>query len=141
MKKIVLLLITAASLTISSCNGDDDNNNVIPGLENSWSLINVRGGFSGTNQNFAKGKVLFSFKDEQTLIVANSDDTATPYMPIENGSHPYEITENPNASDYCKEYIRIGENSSSYCYSIDENNQLIMDNSYVDGFRYTFAKN
>jgi len=140
MKKILLSIVMIVLLTLSACNSDDDNNNDKPVLQNRWTLINAQGGFSGTNQNFDSGKVVWTFKTDGTVVVANTDDSATPYMPFENGTYGYEVVPNPNSStDYCKESININS-STFYCYSIDENNRLIIDSSPVDGFKYTFVR-
>ena len=139
---MILLLVSVASLTLNSCNSDDEAATNEPvQLENTWSLVNVRGGFSGTNKSFAKGKILWTFRTDGSVIVANNDAAATPYMPFENGNYPYAITVNPNTTDYCKESMTINDLFPSFCYNIDDSNQLVLDANYVDGFKYTFVEN
>lgn len=139
MKKILFPLFTVLILTFSSCNGDDDKNSLNLQTDGMWTLVNASGGFSGTNQNFKPGAVTMLFNDNSTVAIQVNDESASAYVPFENGTYSYAITPNTSQIDYCKESIKIGD-FSFFCYSISANNELIIDSSPVDGLKYTFKK-
>ena len=89
----LFLLLTLTAFV--SCNNDDDNtiqNETISGI---WHLKNVSGGLQGTNIDYTKGEVKWTFgESDGTLTVENNIDNTGPediFAGLDSGVYAYEV--------------------------------------------------
>jgi hypothetical protein len=123
----------------NGCSADSaaDNNDWLSGA---WNLINLSGGFAGINNDFEKGRIVWKFnpKDE-TLIVANNDDSTSIYKGLATGIYTYAILKDKDQS-----YLEL--NDKEYGGIIDSRSQLVIDQnsttsgSGADGFVMVLAR-
>ena len=138
MKKIILPLFTLVLFCFSGCNSDDDNND--SGLLDTWTLINAGGGFSGASYDYEKSLITAKFKaDGKVEIMNRNTDESKPGF-FETGVYDYAEVDNTSQIMDCSKSMTI-ENATFYCYQIDGQDRLILDDSPVDGIKYTFIRN
>lgn len=138
MKKIILPLLSVLLLSLSSCNNDDDKTTTDP-LLRKWTLVHAEGGFAGTEYDFEEGVITWKFKaDGSVEVINNNTDENKPNI-LDSGTYDYEAVDNPSEIEGCDESMHV-DTYIFYCYSIDANGQLILDDSPVDGLKYTFVK-
>ncbi|WP_310556142.1 hypothetical protein [Flavobacterium sp.] len=141
MKNLIYLFLISI---LSSCNDNNDTNNNTPApinasVNGTWKLIKVSGMLSGIEHNFAPGIITWTFDESsQKVTVVNTNANSNLDDVLESGIYSYETTSNPAQELLCVESVKI--NSENYgCVSF-ENNQLRIDESYLDGATLDFIK-
>ncbi|MHA3788367.1 hypothetical protein ACX0HA_09180 [Flavobacterium hauense] len=137
MKKILLPLLSLLLLSLSGCNNDDDKKPTDP-LLHQWTLISAEGGFAGSNYDFEEGLILWRFKANGTVQVINGNTDENKPDGFDSGTYDYEINDNTSQIQDCPKSMDI-DTFTFYCYSIQQG-QLILDDSPVDGIKYTFVR-
>lgn len=137
MKKL-LLLIAIISLSFSSCNNDDDKKTDDP-LLHKWTLINVKGGFAGTDVTFDENVIVWRFKANSTVEITNTNQDKTKEDYFETGSYTYAIKNNTAQILDCPKSMDV-DNINFSCYKIDESGRLILDSAPVDGQTLIFYR-
>ncbi|MBG6129706.1 hypothetical protein IWQ47_000992 [Aquimarina sp. EL_43] len=125
---------------IIGCSGDDDDNPVNPpsnpsGLTGIWHLVNVTGGFSGINDDFEKGVIVWDFDDTKERVEVTNNNAANSSTEdlFPTGIYTFSIvTINGN-----KELIVNERNLGNFEITT---NEFIVDEQFKDGFRYTFQR-
>ena len=126
----------ALMLLTLSCKSDDDlDHNLNPTLIESWSLVNVSGGFAGVDDDFNDGVILWNFSnDPSEITITNTNTTEVVHSGYPSGTYSYEIETTPNDTTV------VIENTDLRIISLTTN-QLILDEGMVsDGFQYTFNR-
>ncbi len=134
MKRALYITILAIVL---GCSGDDDTNVIIPltGIDGVWNLINVTGGFVGTDHDFESGLITWDFEESsQTVTITNNntDDTLEDSFP--SGTYTYTII---TAQGGNQEILVDGRNIGNFELT---SNQFTIDETFRDGFRFTFRR-
>lgn len=138
MKKIILPFFALLLFSLSGCNNDDDKSSA-PALLQKWTLISAGGGFSGVTYNFERGLITWKFKADGTVeVVSNNQDENKP-DPLDSGTYDYEVVANTSQIEGCAESMHV-DTYTFYCYTIDAQGRLILDDSPVDGLKYTFVR-
>ena len=76
MKKSIFTFIFAAVFILISCDKDTEQDPVInSGLEGSWNLFQVTGGLAGVNCIYEPGESIWTFSNDQLIIVSNITNT------------------------------------------------------------------
>jgi hypothetical protein len=138
MKFRVLALLIILIGLLSSCNNDDDNSLSQEGINGSWNLKNVTGGFIGVNIDYNQGDVIWTFNcQNNSLVVENNIITTGPediYAGLDTGSYSYIIEQNGDV-----ETLFIDGNERG---NIElQNNILKIDDGIIaDGFITLFEK-
>ncbi len=139
MKK--LLLLSFASLLAIGCNNDDDNSpsNGDGSLFHAWTLINVDGGFAGTNDNFNEGVIVWTFNQQAgtvTVVNNNTNEAAVDYF--ESGTYEFEFVPNEISPEQCSESLNI-DTTEFGCYDI-QGTQMTLNQHMADGYVLTFER-
>lgn len=139
MKKIILPMFTLLLFSLSSCNSDDDTNDTtIPILQHKWTLISSGGGFAGTTYNFEEGVITWKFNADGTVNVVNNNQEENKPDSFDSGTYDYEVVNNNNETEDCNKSMDV-DTATFYCYNIDAQGRLILDDSPVDGIKMTFV--
>ncbi len=125
---------------IIGCDSDDDVTPVNPpsnpsGLIGIWNLVNVTGGFSGINDDFEKGVIVWDFDDTKKRVEVTNNNAANSSTEdlFPTGVYTFSIvTINGN-----KELIVNERNLGNFEITT---NEFIVDEQFKDGFRYTFRR-
>lgn len=125
---------------IIGCSSDDDVTPVNPpsnpsGLIGIWNLVNVTGGFSGINDDFEKGVIVWDFDDTKKRVEVTNNNAANSSTEdlFPTGVYTFSIvTINGN-----KELIVNERNLGNFEITT---NEFIVDEQFKDGFRYTFRR-
>lgn len=124
------LLLLGSSLFIS-CSNSNDNTQAVPTLEGEWKLVNVSGGFIGTNQNFPAGQIKWTIDTANHTVTVNNTNTDPNAADIlESGVYNYSLVPDPNA--VCTQTININ-NMDLGCYTVTDTD-LVISFEYADGF-------
>src|SRR6476660_9665781 len=105
MKKALLLLVSVVCL--ASCNNNDDNGNGQQSIEGAYRLDSVRGGIAGTNDEFGDGSITWTFENNGTVTVWNTNTDDSKQDLIESGSYVYTFQPNPVTPGFCETAIYI----------------------------------
>ncbi|GAA4278772.1 hypothetical protein [Aquimarina mytili] len=136
MKYLTYILIF---ITLFSCKNDDDATVNIPdvntfGLEGKWNLVAVTGGFLGVDHIFESGTIVWDFDETSKIITVvnnNSDTNLEDSLPT--GTYNYSIQTLDDVQELIINDISIGNLSLN-------NNTLIIDEQFRDGFLFTFQR-
>lgn len=138
MKIILLPVLSLLLLTLSSCNNDDDKQTTNP-LLHQWTLVHAGGGFTGSEYDFEEGLIRWKFNANGTVQIINNNTDDNKPDGLDSGNYDYDVIDNPSPIEGCAESMNV-DTFTFYCYSIDANGQLILDDSPVDGIKYTFVR-
>jgi hypothetical protein len=138
MKKILSLLVISL-LCIIGCNNDDDKNTTVPALQHTWTLISAGGGFAGVDYEYEEGVIKWKFKADGTVEVVNNNQDENKPDPLDSGTYDYDVVANTSQIEGCPESMHV-DTYTFYCYTIDAQGRLILDDSPVDGLKYTFVR-
>lgn len=124
----ILILVTTCSTS------SDSNEDPIAG---DWNLKTITGGFSGVDNSFQNGEVLWTFNvDDSTLTVEVNIISMVPterYYGLQAGTYSYELIEENEQTILHADGSRVGT------LRFSENDLLIDEGIAVDGFLYTFT--
>lgn len=136
MKKIVFITFSLFILSFYSCSNDDTNN---PSFSGEWKLINVSGGLLGQNQNIPLNSIVWSINPTtQVISVVNNNNSTNYYDGLPTGIYNYQLVSDPNPTG-CGTTLDVDENQDMGCV-LFENNHLIINSNYNDGFRLEFSQ-
>lgn len=138
MKKILSLLAISLLCVIGCCNNDDDKSTV-PVLQHKWTLINVGGGFAGNEYTFEEGLITWKFNADGTVQIVNNNQDENKPDGLDSGTYDYSVVANTSQIESCAESMKV-DTYTFYCYSIDAQGRLILDDSPVDGMKHTFIR-
>jgi hypothetical protein len=142
MKSLYKLLFLSIIVVAFSCqDNDDDFGKIENQINGKWNLVKVSGGFGGINHQFEPGIITWKFNsDNKTVTVVNNNTDSTILNDgLETGVYNYQVkVVNDSELDFCHYTITIDDNDMG-CLSLIDNN-LIIDQSFVDGFRLEFKK-
>lgn len=136
MKKILILLLTIA--TISSCSNDDDSShNPVTG---EWKLIEAKfHGLEGGNSlegsiDYSNLNIIYDFQSNGSLTVSGGDNAGHP-----NGTYEYYFGEERLESISDSELLIVEIDESKWIYTFT-NEKMYLGLSYVDGPDLVFEK-
>ena len=136
MKKLVFAAITFCAVFFFGCSSDDSNS---PSFSGEWKLINVSGGLMGQNQNIPANSIVWSINPTtQVISIVNENNSSTYYDGLPTGIYNYQLQNDPNPMG-CGTTLSIEENQDMGCI-LFENNHLIINSNYNDGFRMEFSQ-
>lgn len=146
MKNLKVLFILLLALPFCmSCNNDDDNGSdpiVTDPLHGKWTLININGGFAGTNTDFDEGVIVWDFNVTTETIVVTNNYTGEAYDGLDSGTYPYELVPNTVTMEQCSHALEVthdGMVENFGCHTID-GSTLTVSQIGADGFELTFKK-
>jgi len=125
--KVYGIIFSLVIMSVLGCSTDNPGENN-DGLSGTWYLINVSGGFAGIDNDFEKGKIVWKFNPkEETLIVANDDNSNSIYKGLATGTYTYAILQEKDQS-----YLQI--NDMEFGEILAAKTQLVVDqNSSTSG--------
>ena len=133
MKTINLLKIIVITLLFNSCCNQDDGNPVENSLKGKWYVVEIIGGFTGTNATFQEGVISWGFNSaENTLHIVNYSNDDSVESLFETGTYTYGVQTNTATPELCEETI-ILDNIDFGCFKI-ENDELIISQIESDGY-------
>lgn len=134
MKYFILCIL---SITIYSCSNDDDTSSNEPGLDGlngTWNLVQVSGGFTGIEQIFDKGLIVWDFDESSKMVTVTNNAVNTngdTFFP--SGVYSYNVSA---PADIEKLFIE----DVSYGTFIFENSYFTVDQRFVDGSLFRFER-
>ncbi len=151
MRQLIILFSLLFIGFFMSCSNDCDkdfkvNNAFTRRFENQnqlsgkWTLVNISGGFAGTNMGFQPGWITWTFNAiNQQLIVVNNNPMPNPvYDGLQTGNYNYN---NIIMSSCGNETMPLNIiNSFESCYKITNNTLVIDNNQIADGFKFTLVR-
>ncbi|RZJ28040.1 MAG: hypothetical protein EOO48_10665 [Flavobacterium sp.] len=139
MKITKLLTVFFIAVLLNACSSNNNDSNDQPqSIVGAWRLTNVSGGITGMSDNFDDGSITWTFNDNGTVDVwnTNTDDTKTDLF--ETGNYSYGFVPNTTTPQSCAEAILI--NGISYgCHNIS-GNTLTLSQVEADGYQVTLEK-
>ncbi|WP_159090879.1 hypothetical protein [Aquimarina aquimarini] len=136
MKYLVSLIFL---LVVMGCSDDDDTvvdpNPDSSGLQGTWNLSNVTGGFIGVNEDFEKGIIVWVFDESNKKVeITNNDMTSSSTGDLlPTGIYSYSIIEVHGN----KELLINDRNLGNFEITA---NEFSIDEQFKDGFRFTFQR-
>lgn len=130
MKKTCLLLLLSPLLLAMTC----DEYDPAIGLEGQWTLINISNGFSGTNNDFDEGLIIWDF-EEYTNRVKITDNSGSENYYGPSGSLNYSLGNEPEICEYT---LRI-RGIDYGCIDIVADT-LRLSKGHIDGDTFTFVR-
>ncbi|WP_281986258.1 hypothetical protein [Aquimarina aggregata] len=122
-------------LSMISCSNDDDSNDAIAsGLNGKWNLVNISGGFTGIDHDFANGTIVWDFNETNNMVTVTNNNTDTTISDIlPSGTYSYSIVD----KESIKELIVNDINRGTFEMTNDE---FIINEQFRDGFRVVFRR-
>src|SRR4051812_17681895 len=114
MKTIKLLTVFFVAVLLNSCSSGNsgENHNESQSVEGAWRLTNVKGGITGINDNFPDGSITWTFHNDGTINVLNTNTDDSKQDLIETGNYTYGFVPNTTTPQSCP--IAIVVNGVSY---------------------------
>ncbi len=151
LKKLKFTIFVVILAFFVSCTDELDTNSlenpksrrteIFNPLEGCWSLVNVSGGFAGTNTNFPKGWITWDFNTaNQTITIVNNNLFEAPlYDGLESGTYNYNNTLTFTSCGNETTPINI-INQFESCYAITNDTLTINNNQIADSFTLTLVR-
>ena len=137
MKKKIFLLGLIACFASCNNNNDDFDNNPVHSIDGAYRLASVRGGIAGIHDEF-DGSIIWTFEDNGTVTVWNTNTDETKQDLIESGSYVYTFQPNPVTPQNCATVLHI-DGVSYGCYDL-AGNTLTLNQVESDGFEVTLVR-
>lgn len=131
------LLLALAAVCLMSCNNSDDNN-AAQTIDGAYKLVNVRGGIAGTNDTFNDGSITWTFENNGTVTVWNTNTDDSKQDLIESGAYVYTFQPNPATPDSCTQALYI-DGVSYGCHAVN-GNTMTLSQVETDGYEVTLEK-
>jgi hypothetical protein len=144
--KTSLLFAFVLMLMLSATSCGNDNDDVITNQDEqqnidsgTWKLVRVYGGIAGIDHSFTPGLITWTFDpvNHITTVVNNNTDQSLNDI-LESGEYIYQIMQPDNPED-CENRFTFDELVDMGCLFM-ENDRLIIDQRYADGFRLEFIQ-
>lgn len=127
MRNLILVLLAVVFI---ACN----NNSPTLEVQGKWKLIKVENEFSQQSIDFSSQNIIFNFGSSVVTISGNNSNAF--YM--DNGSYPYSL-QMQNSLSTTFQSMTLTLNGTQYLYKKTDN-EMTLDNGYVDGDKLTFSK-
>ncbi|MDH7445644.1 hypothetical protein [Aquimarina sp. 2201CG14-23] len=129
MKRFYLILF---SVLLFSCSNDDDNSE--PTLQGQWNLVNVSGGFTGLDEDIAKGVIVWDFNTTTGMVTIMNDITDSSFNTIlESGTYTYSVSAPADADLLIVNEVDYGRlNLEQAAFTVQE--------TFTDGFTFRFER-
>jgi hypothetical protein len=112
---------------LSSCNKISDSDT----LNGTWKLKTISGGFAGISISYSEDAVNWYIVDSSLHIV--NTDSLPPYGLLDSGVYKIRTKIKDN------QHVILIDNDEFGSFTLDKNDLIILE-SYVDGFTYHFQK-
>jgi hypothetical protein len=136
MKKIFLLFTAVAFMALSGCNGNDNDNT--PSMKGTWSLTNVHGGITGSDDSFDPGMITWDFDPTSHTVTIVNNNTFEAQDILPSGTYDYSVVENTTSSELCSENIVVGGTNYG-CFAVSAH-EMTFAQVESDGFMITFVR-
>lgn len=134
--KIKPLFFAVAAATLFSCNNNDEGS--AQNIDGAYKLVSVRGGIAGTNDTFNDGSITWTFENNGTVTVWNTNTDDSKQDLIESGEYLYTFQPNPATPESCAEALYI-DGVSYGCYA-SNGDILTLSQVETDGYEVTLEK-
>jgi len=135
MKKILILAILfSLAGSFSSCKEKETDITKVNEITGKWELLKITISFTpegAISRDYSQNNIVYEFKADGILTVSRDINHSDTYV-HEQGDHFYSIIDD-------KEEYTLKIDNNLYWYSVS-NNDLIIDQSPLDGFTYYFVK-
>lgn len=135
--KINKFLFAVAAAILLSCNNNDDNNPTQT-INGTYELKSVRGGIVGINDEFPDGAITWTFQDNGTVAVWNTNTDDSKQDLIASGNYVYTFQPNPATPESCAQALYI-DGVSYGCVAVSEDT-LMLNQVETDGYEVTLEK-
>lgn len=140
--KLIFFVLTI----IFGCQNEDNETLIKKQASNSeingmWTLVNISGGFTGTNQNFTAGLIRWNFDESTNILTIVNDNQISDviYDGLTTGTYSYSsILSTTSCGDGFNPLAIV--NGFESCYTITENTLTIDNNQIADGFVLKFER-
>jgi len=139
MKNFALLLVALLSAVAISC--DDETTSLVNSpqtADGEWHLVQVTGSIAGVNDVFEPATITWTFNEDGTVDVINTNTNAQLTDFFETGTYNFLIMPNEDAPEMCPNVMMI-ENMNFGCQSGNEE-ELLLTNTWADGYQLRFIK-
>lgn len=138
MKKVKLLFIIAVTCLITGCNNNDDNNSPND-INGKWNLIKITSPMDGNYEEFMKGTITWTFKENVQKVNVNDRREVIPQhvgfdLP-KDGDYKYNVEV---WDPICNKKLTF-DNKNFGCIELN-GNILQLSTAAVDGPIYRFTR-
>jgi hypothetical protein len=134
MKKISVILLLSSLFIVSACQESKSTSPILitDQLAGKWSIVQVLHGFSSNLQQYPPNTIEWDFNTtaHTVTIQNNSTNTDDRYI-FENGTYPYTLTPNTDASLGCLQTLTVQDVNLGCCTIT--NGELSFSAIYLDG--------
>lgn len=142
------LLIALCCLVAVSCSDNDDKatdpvarESAEPNdsIEGDWSLVEVKGGITGTIYNYPEGMITWKFNGiSQTVAVTNNNTDPMMQDILPTGQYNYTFVSNEATPELCATNIKV-DGVNLGCFDIGSS-EFTMSQIEADGFMITLIR-
>lgn len=142
MKKFIVLLVALSASFLTACDEDlaatPVNNPPAEFADGEWHLVQVTGSIAGINHTYEPGTITWTFNDDGTVDVinTNTNDNLTDFF--ETGNYEFTFAPNEDTPDMCAEVLMI-ENINFGC-QVANDEEMTLTNTWADGYQLRFTK-
>lgn len=127
IKKIIFALIVVVFI---ACN----NNSPTLDVQGKWKLMKVENAFAQQSIDLSSKNIIFDFGSSEVTVTGNNSGD---YY-INNGNYPYSL-QLQNSLSTTFQSMTLTINGTQYLYLKTEN-EMTLDNGYLDGDKLTFSR-
>lgn len=142
MKRITSLFILLIAALITSCSDDDSSsaplNNNTPEADGEWHLIQVTGSIAGVNYLFEPGTITWTFNDDGTVSVENTNTNDFVEDFFDSGTYEFDFVLNDQLPTACNEVLVI--NNTDFGCQDFQDDDMILTQLVADGYILKFTK-
>ena len=134
MKHLLYILLFA--ITVGCSNDDDTSDPDISssGLNGTWNLVNVLGGFVGIDHDFENGVIIWDFdENNNTVNITNNNTDNTIYDVLPTGTYTYSLVDIQGNQE-----LVVGDRNLGNLEINDS--EFTVNEQFRDGFRVTFRR-
>jgi len=109
----ILVILIVMSLFLGCSNTEDSQKSSVINQENpirgEWNMVKLQGGFSGVDNVFVPGDIIWFFNDNSTLTIENNIESNNVISGLSSGVYNYSIVTNGDNSFLVIDNVNLGQ--------------------------------
>lgn len=141
MRKISTLFVILFLTVMTACSDDLATKQLVntqEAADGEWHLVQVTGSIAGVNHVFEPGTITWTFNDNGTVSVINTNTNESLSDFFNTGTYEYSFVANEDAPEMCESVLMV-DNIDFGCHDLD-GDHLTLTNVWVDGYQLKFVK-
>ena len=146
MKKVSTLFVMLLVAMLTSCSEDDSPQqlvnkkaeNIQEAADGEWHLVQVSGSIAGVSHLFEPGTITWTFNDDGTVTVENTNTDEGVEDFLESGVYESAYIDNDQMPSECDELLIVNNINFGCEQYLDDN--LSLTQQVADGYQLKFVK-